>query len=71
MVRNPDDQPREFTLDVGAAFQLPPGAAERYTLKSPWADDAARPALQAEAGKPLKLTLKPFEVIVFDATPQP
>ena len=71
MVRNPDDRPREFDLDVGPAFALPPGAATRYALRSPWADDAARPALQAEAGKPLKLALKPFEVMVFDATPQP
>ena len=26
MLRNPDDQPHDFALDIGAAFELPPGA---------------------------------------------
>ncbi|MBM3891207.1 MAG: enterotoxin [Verrucomicrobia bacterium] len=69
MLRNPDDQPREFALDVGTAFELPAGAPTRYALKSPWADDAARPALTAEAGKPLRIALRPFEVFVADALP--
>ncbi len=71
MVRNPDDQPREFNLDVGAAFELSPGAAPRYTLHCPWADQAGSPSMPAEAGKPLTLKLQPFEVLVLDATPQP
>ncbi|MFI5380329.1 MAG: enterotoxin [Tepidisphaerales bacterium] len=66
-LRNPDDQPHEFALDVGAAFELPPGAATRFTLTSPWPDDAAKPAIAAEAGKPARLALKPFEVVVLDA----
>ena len=69
MLRNPDDQPHEFALDVGAAFELPAGAVTAYTLKSPWAEDASRPALTAEAGKPLPFKLNPFEVLVLDATP--
>ncbi|MBI5397180.1 MAG: enterotoxin, partial [Verrucomicrobia bacterium] len=69
MLRNPDDQPHEFALDVGAAFELPAGATRRYALKSPWAGDAARPALTAEAGKSLRIALKPFEVLVLDALP--
>jgi hypothetical protein len=69
MLRNPDDQPREFPLDVGAVFELPVNAANRFTLRSPWADDVTKPALSAEAGKPLRLTLLPFEVLVLEATP--
>ena len=57
MLRNPDDQPREFALDVGTAFELPPGAPTRYTLKSPWAEDRHERPLVAEAGKPLPFTL--------------
>jgi hypothetical protein len=58
-------------LDVQSAFELPPGAATKYTLKSSWADDAARPPLVAEAGKPLRLALRPMEVVVMDATAEP
>jgi len=38
-------------------------------LKSPWTEDAQKPALAAEAGRALRFTLKPFEILVFDATP--
>jgi hypothetical protein len=69
MLRNPDDQPQRFALDVGPAFELPPGARTRYTLRSPWSDDAQKPLLIAQAGQPIELTLAPFEVVVFDATP--
>ncbi len=70
MLRNPDDQPHDFALDLAQAFELPPGAPTKYTLKSPWAADAQKPAVAAEAGQPLRLTLQPFEVLVLDATPQ-
>jgi hypothetical protein len=70
MLRNPDDQPHEFALDVGVAFELPAGAATRYALKSPWDEDTLQPPLTTEAGKPLPFTLKPFEILIFDATPK-
>ena len=69
MLRNPDDRHREFSLDVGSAFELPPKATTRFTLRSAWAEDGGKPALTAEAGKPLRVTFKPFEVVVLDATP--
>jgi len=49
MLRNPDDRPQEFRLDVQPAFQLPAGAGDRFVLKSPWAEDASKPALPARA----------------------
>lgn len=66
MLRNPDDRPREFQLEVGQAFELPPGAPRRYTLRRPWAEDRHRPALVAEAGHPLRLELAPFEVLILE-----
>jgi len=68
-LRNPDDQPREFALEVATALELPSGAKTKYTLQSPWAEDASKSALTAEAGKPVSLTLKPFEVVTLMATP--
>ena len=69
MLRNPDVQPHEFALDVAVAFELPIGGQTKYLLKSPWAEDASKPALRAEAGKPLRITLEPFAIVVLDALP--
>jgi len=68
-LRNPDDQPHEFALDVGVAFELPAGAATKFKLGSPWAEDARKPVLPAESGTPLRLELKPFEIVVLDTVP--
>lgn len=71
MLRNPDERPHEFALEVGVAFELPPGAPRKYALHSPWAEESGQPARAAEAGRPLQFTLQPFEVIVLDAIPIP
>jgi hypothetical protein len=63
-LRNPDDQTHDYALDVESAFELPPGAPRSYQFRSPWAEAAFRPAFVAEAGKPVKLELPPFEVLV-------
>jgi hypothetical protein len=68
-LRNPDDRPAEITLDLAKAFELPKGAAERYVLKSPWKEDAKKPALELSAGQPHTFALRPFEVLTFDAVP--
>ena len=70
MLRNPDDRQRDFALDVGSAFELPARAARRYTLRSAWAEDGGKLPLIGEAGRPLDITLKPFEVVVLEATPE-
>ena len=71
MLRNPDDRPHEFALDVGTVFELPAGAATKFKLTNPWAEDARKPALPAESGRPLRLELKPFGIVVLDAVPSP
>ncbi|MCX7887711.1 MAG: enterotoxin, partial [Verrucomicrobiae bacterium] len=68
-LRNPDDRTQEFALDVATAFELPQGAPTKYQLKSPWAEDAHKPPLLAEAGRPTTIVLRPFEVLVLDALP--
>ncbi len=68
--RNPKDVPGEITIDIGKAFDLPQRAAQRYSLKSPWKDDASTPALTLSAGDEHTFGLKPFDVLVFDAMPQ-
>jgi hypothetical protein len=68
-VRNPDDRAHEYALDIGTAFELPPGAPKEYSLKSPWAEDGARPVLFAQAGRPARIRLEPFEVVIMEAVP--
>jgi len=68
-MRNPSDKPNSITIDIGNAFELPNGAAEKYSLKSPWKEDSGIEAIVLKAGKTHTFELKPFAVLVFDATP--
>ena len=49
---------------------VPLTAGTTYTLVSPWSDDVDKPVLAAAAGGPVRMELKPFEVVLFDAIPQ-
>lgn len=68
-LRNPHERPGKITVDIGKVFELPAGAAKKYSLKSPWSEDAGRATIVIYAGKEFTFELKPFEVLVFDATP--
>jgi len=68
-LRNPDDAPAEYALDLARVLELPPGAASDYSLRSPWSEDADRPALEIRAGQPATIRLEPFEVLTLEATP--
>jgi hypothetical protein len=70
-LRNPDDRTRRFLLDVQTAFELPAGAPTRYTLKSPWIEDSHKPPVRAARNVPLILSLQPFEIVTYEATPVP
>jgi len=69
VLRNPDDAPAQIELDIGAAFELPDGAAQTYSLKSPWQKDAANAAIVVQAGTKHRFELRPFQVVLLDATP--
>ena len=69
MLRNPDDQPQTITLDAATVFELPAGAAKKYLLQSPFPDQILQ-RLKLEAGRRVNVLLAPFEVLVFDATPE-
>ena len=68
-LRNPHDKPGTLTLDIGKIFELPTGAAQKYSLKSPWKEDANKAVIVLSAGKEHTFELKPFEVLVFNAMP--
>lgn len=70
-LRNPGSAAQDFSIDIARAFELPPGAPSRYLARSPWASEAAQPAVELEAGEPHTFHLAPFEVLTLEAIPQP
>jgi hypothetical protein len=69
-LRNPSTEAQEVTVDIGKAFELPAGAARRYTARSPWKDEAGQAAIELETGTPHTFHLAPFQVITLEADPR-
>jgi hypothetical protein len=70
VLRNPSDKPQSIRIALGQAFELPAGAAQSYSAKSPWKSDADKPALALKAREIHQFDLAPFEVLTLDVTPQ-
>jgi len=70
VLRNPSDHPQSIRLDIQNAFELPVGAPQNYTAKSPWKDDAGKSTIALHAHTMHDFQLAPFEVLTLDATPQ-
>jgi hypothetical protein len=69
VLRNPSDNPQDFTLDLAKAFELPPDAPKNYAAHSPWQQDQQEPSIPLSATTPHTFHLKPFQVLTLDATP--
>jgi hypothetical protein len=69
VLRNPSGQPQTISIDLAKAFDLPRTAARTFRLHSPWKEDSAAPAITIQSGQSHEFHLKPFEVLVLDATP--
>ncbi|MBR2125266.1 MAG: hypothetical protein IJ943_00850 [Akkermansia sp.] len=67
VLRNPGDTEQSFSFDPASVFELPLGAPLSYSLSSPKGDSLPATAM---AGKVTELKLKPFGVLVIEATPQ-
>jgi hypothetical protein len=67
-LRNPSPRARTFILDIQHVFELPGSAVTAYILR-----DARHPQDKKEqtvsAGKPVTITLEPYELRVWDALP--
>jgi hypothetical protein len=70
VLRNPSDQAKTIRIKLQDAFELPSGVAQEYRAKSPWKEDASRPAIALRAQQPHEFHLAPFEVLTLDVTPQ-
>jgi hypothetical protein len=69
MVRNPSETPKEISLEAGEVFDLPAGVPGVFDLSTPYADQRLK-TLTLSRGEAVKVTLQPFEVLVFDAIPR-
>ena len=65
-LRNPSDKPQSIAIDVARAFELPAGAPESYAARSPWREDAGRPAITLTAGRVHRFDLPPFAVVTLN-----
>lgn len=66
-LRNPSSQPQTWSFEPAALFELPAGAPTSYKLSSPKGDQL--PADTIKVGKPVTITLQPYQVIVLEAAP--
>ena len=66
-LRNPSDHAQDFTVDIASAFELPAGAAQSYSARSPWAADASQAAIELRAGEGHTFHLAPFQVLTLEA----
>lgn len=69
-LRNPSDHPQNITLLLQDAFELPNNAAQHYTARSPWKDDATNASIALSAVQPHTFQLAPFQVLTLEVTPK-
>lgn len=69
VLRNPSDKPQKISVDLMKMFQLPERHPGSFKMHSPWSVNAKDPVAKFDSEKPQDVTLKPFEVVVWDAVP--
>ncbi|MEO7086942.1 MAG: enterotoxin [Gemmatimonadaceae bacterium] len=68
-LRNPSDRPASIAIDVASGFELPAGAPQRFSARSPWSVDKAAPAVAFRAGAEQRISLAPFQTLTLEALP--
>jgi len=67
-LRNPSDQPQDFSATLTAILELPAGSATSFTAHSPWKADN-KPAQTIKADEQRTFHLQPFQVLTLELTP--
>ncbi len=67
VLRNPADHAQTFSLDAGTAFELPPDAGRQF--QGHVVAGLSMQAFTADAGRPTRISLRPFEVRVMELLP--
>ena len=69
VLRNPSDHEQVIRLRLEDALELPSGAAKVYSARSPWKEDAGRPAIELQAQEAHEFRLAAFQVLTLDILP--
>lgn len=67
VLRNPSDRPQSYALELARDLELPDEHLTDYVLRTPRAKQRLG-TLHAVSVEPLGMKLRPFEVLVFEAT---
>jgi hypothetical protein len=68
VLRNPSDTKKALKISLNKAFELPLGSSRFYRLHSPWKEDQKQSVITLRSNEPRTFELKPFEVMVLDAS---
>jgi hypothetical protein len=68
-LRNPSDQPQDFTASLASILELPAGSASAFVARSPWRIDTAKPPLTIPAQEQHTFHLQPFQVLTLELAP--
>jgi hypothetical protein len=68
-LRNPSDQPRDFTASLQTLLELPAHSSRAYSAHSPWKGASAKEVLTIPAQKPYAFHLQPFQVLTLELVP--
>lgn len=66
-LRNPSNSEKTFTIDPQEIFNIPEGEAKTYLFTE---RDGVKIPFEVTAGKPVNIKLKPFDVLILEATPE-
>ena len=69
VLRNPSDHEQVIRLRLADAFELPSDASKVYSARSPWKEDAGRPAIVLQAQEAHEFHLAAFQVLTLDILP--
>jgi len=70
VLRNPSVKAQTIRIKLQDAFELPPGAVQAYSAKSPWKDDVGSNPIFLNAQQAHEFHLAPFQVLTLDLTAQ-
>jgi hypothetical protein len=68
-LRNPSDQPQDFTAILSTLLELPEHSISAYAARSPWKTDSGQQTLRILAQQQHTFHLPPFQVLTLELVP--
>jgi len=68
-LRNPSDQPQDFSANPSTLLELPSDAVSSFSAHSPWKSDSVTPAIAVASQSQHTFHLQPFQVLTLELVP--